>query len=197
MQRSHLVWLCVLGVACSRNDAAEKTTPGTESSNAADGGTLATVTAEQLLAKVRSSNDKAILVNAWATWCGSCEHELPMLQKLSDTLASEGVRFLLVSVDEPEDRTKARQFLKDHGIRLTSYLAARPLGSFKMGLNPRWPGVLPASFLFDAGGKLRYFWGGEAFENELEPIITGLLAGKHIDGEANFALAPGQTTDNR
>src|SRR6185436_19414059 len=130
--------------------------------------------------------------NAWATWCGSCEHELPMLQGLADSLASKGVRVLLVSVDEPDDRAQAKAFLVAHGIRLTSYLAARPLGAFKSGMNPRWPGVLPASFLFDGAGKLRYFWGGEAFENEVVPIIEGLLAGKPIDGEAIFQLAPGQ-----
>jgi hypothetical protein len=28
----------------------------------------------------------------------------------------------------------------------------------------------PASFLFDETGKLRYFWGGEAFESEIVPV---------------------------
>jgi thiol-disulfide isomerase/thioredoxin len=156
---------------------------------------FATITVDELRAKVRSLGAKAVLVNAWATWCDSCQHELPMLQQLSERLAPNGVRVLLVSVDEPEDRDRARTFLAENGIRLPSYLAARPLGPFKTGLNPRWPGMLPASFLFDATGKLRYFWGGEAYEKELVPIVEGLLAGKAIDGETRFDLAPGQTTD--
>ena len=57
--------------------------------------------------------------------------------------------------------------------------------------------MLPASFLFDGTGKVRYFWGGEVFEVEIVPILEGLLAGKAIDGEARFDLAPGQTTDPR
>src|SRR6188474_680162 len=115
----------VIAAACSR--------PAPAPSSADDG--LATVTAEQLLAKVRALNAKAVMVNAWATWCGSCEHELPMLQKLSDRFEPKGVRVLLVSVDEPDDRAAAKKFLAADGIKMTSYLAARPLGPFKDGLN--------------------------------------------------------------
>jgi hypothetical protein len=51
--------------------------------------------------------------------------------------------------------------------------------------------MLPATFLYDAAGKLRYFWGGPAYEHEILPVIEGFLAGKTIDGEATFGLAPG------
>jgi thiol-disulfide isomerase/thioredoxin len=172
-------------MACSREETASR--PRTESP---PDDALASVTAGQLRARVRALQAKSVLVNAWATWCDSCEHELPMLQRLSETLAPQGVRVLLVSVDEPEELGQVRTFLADKGIRLTNYLAARPLGSFKAGMNPRWPGMLPASFLFDEAGKLRFFWGGEAFESEMVPIVEGLLAGKPIDGESRFDVAP-------
>jgi thiol-disulfide isomerase/thioredoxin len=155
------------------------------------------VTAEQLRAKIQGMHAKAVLVNAWATWCDSCQHELPTLQKIAERFAPQGVRVLLVSVDEPDDRARAKTFLAENRIELPSYLAARPLGEFKSGMNPRWPGMLPASFLFDGAGKLRYFWGGEAYEPEIVPIVEGFLAGKTIDGEARFDLAPGQTSEAR
>ena len=169
--------------ACSRNDAAStrRTDSAPEDSP---------ITAQQLRARVRDLHAKAVLVNAWATWCDSCEHELPMLQKLSDRLAPQGVQVLLVSVDEPGELVQVRTFLADKNIRLTNYLAAPPLEAFKAGMNPRWPGMLPASFLFDGTGKLRYFWGGEAFEREMLPIVEGLLAGRAIDGESRFDVAP-------
>lgn len=159
---------------------------------APDGVTI--VTAEQLHARMVALQANAVLVNAWATWCDSCQHELPMLQKVASDYADRGVRVLLVSVDELAERPRIRGFLEDGGIGLTSYLASRPLGAFKSGLHPRWPGMLPATFLFDGAGKLRYFWGGEAYEREVVPVLDGLLAGRNIDGEANFGLAPGQTT---
>ena len=172
-------------VACSRDETASR--PRTESPPE---DALAAVTAAQLRSRIRALHAKAVLVNAWATWCDSCEHELPMLQRLSESLAPQGLRVLLVSVDEPEELGQVRTFLADKGIRLTNYLAARPLGDFKAGINPRWPGMLPASFLFDESGKLRYFWGGEAFESEMMPIVEGLLAGRPIDGESRFDVAP-------
>src|SRR4051812_29908056 len=77
---------------------------------------LSSVTAEQLRANVRALHARAKLVNAWATWCGSCEHELPMLQALADKLAARGVRVFLVSVDEPDDRAKAQAMLAENAI---------------------------------------------------------------------------------
>lgn len=153
---------------------------------------LKQVTAELLLAQIRRSNAKATLVNAWASWCGPCREELPMLDALSKNLRRQQVEVLLVSVDEPEDHGKAEAFLRSFEIRLPAYIATRPLGPFKEGMNPRWPGMLPATFLFDSTGKLRYFWGGPVHEEEIVGVVEGLLAGKAIDGESDFTLAPGQ-----
>jgi thiol-disulfide isomerase/thioredoxin len=148
------------------------------------------LTAERVIAEVRRLGGKGTLVNAWASWCGPCKHELPMLALLAKDLAPRGVHVLLVSLDEPDDRHKATEFLQERGIQLPSYFAERPLGAFKQGMNPRWPGMLPASFLFDATGKLRYYWGGEAFEEELTPVISALAAGKPIQGESDALVAP-------
>jgi len=151
---------------------------------------FATVSAEHLLDEVRRLGGKGTLVNAWASWCGPCKHELPMLEKLAKKHASAGIHVLLVSLDEPADREKAAAFLKERKLALTSYLAERPLGPFKQGMNPRWPGMLPASFLYDSSGTLRYFWGGEAFEEEVAPVLDAFAAGKPITGEATPAIGP-------
>jgi thiol-disulfide isomerase/thioredoxin len=145
-----------------------------------------------LLQHVRELGGKGTLVSAWASWCGPCKRELPLFQKLGARFGPDGVNVLIVSMDEPDDREKAELFLVEHGVGLKSYLAARPLGAFKTGLNPRWPGMLPASFLFDSAGTLRYFWGGEAFEQEVAPVLESFVKGRPIDGQADFVVAPGQ-----
>jgi thiol-disulfide isomerase/thioredoxin len=151
---------------------------------------LEVVTADALKAKLVASGRKGTLVNAWASFCGPCKREIPMLEKLAAKVRPR-LDVVLVSVDEPADRPKAEAFLKELGVGLTSYLAERPLGPFKQGMNPRWPGMLPASFLFDASGTLRYYWGGEAFEDEVLPVLEAFAAGKPVEGESSPLVAPG------
>jgi thiol-disulfide isomerase/thioredoxin len=176
--------------ACRKEDPPEQTAaePAPEQPKAAD--TLETVTAEALLSKLKASGRKGTLVNAWASFCGPCKREIPMLEGLAKKLRPRGIDVVLVTVDEPADQAKAEAFLRERGIELTSYVAARPLSEFKSGMNPRWPGMLPASFLFDRGGTLRYYWGGEAFENEIVPVLEALADGKPIEGESSPLVAP-------
>jgi len=115
-----------------------------------------------------------------------------MLQALSVNLKPQGVDVVLVSVDDPKDEPKAVSFLKDNSVTLRSYLVEGSIADFKQGMAPSWPGMLPASFLFDRGAQLVHFWGGEAFENEITPVVEGFLAGKPIAAETRYGLAPGK-----
>ena len=114
-----------------------------------------------------------------------------MLVSLRDSLASDGVEFFFVSVDETETELGAVDFAEQRGVKRPILVAKRPLDVFKQGMSPNWPGMLPATFLFDAEGELRYFWGGPVYENELLPIIEGFLKGKDIDGMARVGLRRG------
>jgi len=149
-------------------------------------------TAAQLLSGVAAAGKKATLINVWATWCGPCRRELPMLQALSTNLRPQRVDVILVSVDDAKDEAKAASYLKDSGIALKTYLVDGSLADFKAGINPSWPGMLPASFLFDASARLVHFWGGEAFEHEITPVIDDFLAGRPVAPETRYGLAPGK-----
>jgi thiol-disulfide isomerase/thioredoxin len=153
---------------------------------------LAATTAPELLAQLRAAANKGTLVTTWATWCGPCRRELPMLQALSVNLKPQGVQIVLVSVDDAKDRAKAASYLKDNGITLPSYMVAGEIADFKAGIDPEWPGMLPASFLFDRAARLVHFWGGEAFENEITPVIDDFLAGRAVAPETRYGLAPGK-----
>jgi thiol-disulfide isomerase/thioredoxin len=155
-------------------------------------GTLRAISAAGLRASIRASGAKGAIVNAWASWCGPCRDEVPMLQGLARNLKAQHIDVILVSMDEPEDDHKALAFLRSFEISLPAYVAERPLGAFKQGIHPHWPGMIPATFLFDAAGKARYFWGGPVEESEIVPVVEGFLAGKAIDGESDFTLAPGR-----
>lgn len=158
-------------------------------------GDMRTIDGPSLKAAIRASGAKATLVNAWASWCGPCRREFPMLVSLRESLTAQKVDLLFVSVDDEESHQAAIDFGTSHGLKPPFLVAARPLSEFKAAMSPQWPGMLPATFLFDAQGELRYFWPGEVYESELTPIIEGFLAGKDIDGFARVGLQRG--TDSR
>lgn len=143
----------------------------------------------ELFARLKRLGGKGTLVNAFASWCGPCREELPMLEAMAPNLKRDGIQVVYVAFDEPEDRYKAEAFLRSNDVKSPSFLALGGV-AFREQLAPNWPGMIPATFLFDANQKQRYFWPGQAFEHELMPIIEGFLAGKKIDGEANFAVTP-------
>jgi thiol-disulfide isomerase/thioredoxin len=149
--------------------------------------------AASLLARVRRSRAKGIVINAWASWCGSCKEDVPLLLGLPKVFGAD-IEVLLVSVDEPSSEPEAAEMLRGFNAPAPAFVVDQPLDAFKAAINPRWPGMLPATFLFDPAGKLHYFWGGPVLEGEIVPLLRRYLAGEHIDGEADFALAPGAIT---
>lgn len=151
------------------------------------------VDSRQLLDRVRRSRATAVLVNCWASWCGSCKEELPSLVRLKQTF-DEAIDVIFVSMDDADGRPVASAMFHELESHTPGYAVDEPLETFKAAMNPRWTGVIPATFLFDRSGKLHYFWGGTVYENEITPLLRRYLAGENIDGEANFVLAPGQVT---
>ena len=44
-------------------------------------------------------SDKVICVNLWATWCGPCIEEMPMLNEIKSDFSGKNIEFLSFSVD--------------------------------------------------------------------------------------------------
>ncbi len=154
---------------------------------------LVALGAAGLLDRVRHTAAKGVVVGVWASWCGSCKADLPILIGLRKTFGTN-IDVLLVSVDEASAYTKAADMLHGFGAQAPNFVVDEPLDAFKAAINPRWPGMLPATFLFDSAGSLRYFWGGPVREDEVTSLLRRYLAGEHVDGESDFTLAPGAVT---
>jgi cytochrome c biogenesis protein CcmG/thiol:disulfide interchange protein DsbE len=102
-----------------------------------------------------SFKGEVVLVNFWATWCEPCREEMPSLQRLQQKLGGKGLRVLAVNVGEGAPRI--RQFLERTPVALT---ILRDADSEVM---KAWRvRMLPASFLVDRHGMLRYQIVGEA-----------------------------------
>jgi thiol-disulfide isomerase/thioredoxin len=152
---------------------------------------LTPVNAAQLQQLIRSSGKRGALVNVWASWCGSCRDEIPMLLQVRDALPPDQLDFLFVSADEPTAYGAAVEQLRALHGPLPTLAVAGSIGAFKAALRPDWHGAIPATFLFDATAKLRYFWEGPMLEQEITPILQGFLAGQTIDGATRPALRGG------
>ena len=144
----------------------------------------------------RASRGRGTLLNIWATWCGSCKGELPLLRQVAAQYAPKGLQVVLVSVNEPEDQKRLMATASDLGFSPPFWIAARPLNEFKWALAKNWKGNIPVTFLYDAQGQQRFFWDGPVEADELRPVIEDFLAGKAVQGEKHFELAPGLTDPN-
>lgn len=144
-----------------------------------------------VLARAKEPGTRGLVVNVWASWCGSCREEVPLLLKVRDAFAARGVAFSFVSADQPQDFAKALEQSRGWGMVLPA-LAVTPgtMGELKRALSPSWRGGIPATFLFDAAGKLRHSWEGPILEEEIAPKLEAFLAGENVDGLTRTAAEP-------
>jgi thiol-disulfide isomerase/thioredoxin len=102
-----------------------------------------------------SFKGEVVLVNFWATWCEPCREEMPSLERLQQKLGGKGLRVLAVNVGEGAPRI--RQFLERTPVSLSIVRDA------ESAVTKAWRvRMLPASFLVDRRGMLRYQIVGEA-----------------------------------
>ena len=59
---------------------------------------------------------KAVIVDIWATWCGPCQMEMPLLQKIYEKHRDK-LEIIAVSVDERGDTGKVMKFVTDKNIK--------------------------------------------------------------------------------
>jgi len=125
---------------------------GTDSGNQV-GAPIPALRVESLSGKkieVASYRGRVLLLDVWASWCGPCKQELPVLDAMARRLKSQGVEVLAVSVDQ--ERANVDKFLKGHG-KWALTIAHDPAGAIAERLQPD---KMPTSYVIDRAGIVRY-----------------------------------------
>ena len=113
---------------------------------------------------------KTVLVNFWATWCEPCRAEMPSIERLR--AAMEGKPFAVLAVNVGESDRVARDFAEKLPVTFTVLLDRDG------GVTRLWRArVLPASYLIDPEGVIRYSyygdldWSSDAVRGRIESLM--------------------------
>lgn len=98
---------------------------------------------------INNAKGRWVFVHFWATWCGPCRREMPLIQTIYPQFKNSRLEIILVNTAESEDVVFT--FMGDVAPDLN------PLLDLDGSVTERWqPRGLPATYLVDPNGKLRY-----------------------------------------
>jgi cytochrome c biogenesis protein CcmG/thiol:disulfide interchange protein DsbE len=96
-----------------------------------------------------SLRGKTVVLNFWASWCGPCRDEMPLLQAGSKRWRGKNVVF--VGVDAKDDRGYARAFLERYGVTYPNVYDGKGSLIGRYGVTG-----YPETYFIDADGKVRH-----------------------------------------
>lgn len=113
---------------------------------------------------------KPLVINFWASWCGPCRHEIPILNELYKEFHPRGLEIVGISVDEKKDA--ARSFVEQFQIPwVIVFNDGKADREFSIGQG------IPVTIFLDAQGKEIYRIIGarpeEVFRKGFEKLFPG------------------------
>ena len=106
-----------------------------------------------------------VILNFWATWCGPCLVELPLLQELYEEYREDGLR--IIGVNMGEDAAYLREWVATEG--LTFDMIVDEYGQLTQLYRLRGN---PSTFMIAADGTITRIIYGPADENSLRTVIA-------------------------
>ncbi|MGD0838691.1 MAG: redoxin domain-containing protein [Polyangia bacterium] len=137
------------------------------------------ITEIELQQELKQHRGRPVVLHFWATWCGPCMRELPVLARLAEEAQRRGIDFIAVSLDSPSAHSAERvstvlaQRVRDP--HWSSILKIADVDAFMTSIDPGWQGAIPVFFAFDRDTRLRRSHLGDITRPEFEDLIAGLV----------------------
>lgn len=114
---------------------------------------------------------KVVFVNVWASWCGPCREESPMLALSAKTYAADAVTF--VGIDEQDAEADGRAFALSTGMSYPNFVDRS--GSLLRKL-PMLPQGIPSTVVLDKHHRIAARVIGPITAPTVAAIVTKLAA---------------------
>jgi len=117
---------------------------------------------------LRAYRGKVVLLDFWATWCASCQIEMPRFVAWQSQYGPRGLQIIGISMDD--DQALARRLYKKMKLNYPVAMGDETLGQSYGGVLG-----LPLTFLIDSQGKVQAQFRGEAdlelIEEQFKPLL--------------------------
>lgn len=132
--------------ACSSDSGASQT-PDDKASSRPEAPTVELTGLNKDLLET-STIDKPILYSFWASWCGYCQNEIPMIDALYPEY-KDRVEFVSINITHQDSMDGVRGFVDKHGLSMPVYLDMDGIASSSFGVLS-----VPTVVLVDQDGLL-------------------------------------------